>query len=766
MLFTVILFFAGSGLRLRAQEREVTIVGDVEIIFLGALNITEDAVMVHIQIREGMDYDQNLVDRSIRSLYGTGLFDDVTARIKPLAGNEVKLIFEVQAKYRISVIYLVGNKKIKTRKLSEKVESRQGGVLDESRVHSDRDAIYEHYLEKGYTNIDVSYKIDRDPITGYGQVYFYIDEGRKRKIHAITFKGNDSIKSRKLLRKMKTKKRGPLAWLFGSSKFNEVTFQEDLDKLRTLYREEGFLDIEIDEGDIRLEYPTAKSIEIHITLNEGKQYHVGAITVSGNKLFPDEALLGVLRLKPGDVFSPEKLDEDQESLTDFYGLIGYLDTYVRPERRSNIETGNIDIEYKIEEGERVFVESINIEGNTKTKSIVILRELALAPGDVFNMVRMKNSKARLENTRYFEAVDLSPESTNIPGRRNLKVAVREGRTGQFQFGAGFGSLRGAVFFAEFSQSNFDLFNWRSIFQGDGQKFRLRFSIGSRSNSFVLAFEEPWLFEQRLSFSSQFYREESDFHSTLFNERRTGFVVGLRKRLFRLWDGTISYQYEVVDIFDVNTALAPEIIQREAGERTVSKIGLSLIRDTRNNLIYTTRGNRINIFSEFAGLGGDTDYIKLETRYAHYIPTFDWGNQSLAILGRVGTLFETGDRPVPFFDRFFLGGPNDLRGFEFRDVGPRDASSEDPLGGNSYGFASLEYTFQVAEPLRLAVFYDWGFVNPGTSDFDLADANSNWGVGIRIMVLNNPMRLDLGIPITTDDVNDRGSQFNFSFGPRF
>ena len=327
-------------------------------------------------------------------------------------------------------------------------------------------------------------------------------------------------------------------------------------------------------------------------------------------------------------------------------------------------------------------------------------------------------------------------------------------------------MQGGVFFAEFSQGNFDLFNWRSFFQGDGQKFRLRFSIGSRSSSFVLAFEEPWLFEKRLAFSFQLFREESEFNSSLFNERRSGFEVSFRKRLFRLWDGTISYRYEVVDIYDVNTQIAPEIILRELGTRTVSKVGFSLLRDTRNNLIYTTRGSRLLFYTEFAGLGGDTEYIKFETRYARYIPTLRFANQSVAILARMGTLYETGDRAVPFFDRFFLGGPNDLRGFEFRDVGPKDPGSEDPLGGNSYGFASVEYTFEVAEPLRLAIFYDWGFVNSRSENFNIGRANSNWGVGVRIMVLNNPMRLDLGIPITSDEFNDKGNQFNFSFGSRF
>lgn len=764
MIVALLGLFGGGNLF--GQDSEVPVVDEVVINFTGLRNISDDAVLVHVQIREGMDFDQNLVDRSIRSLYATGLFENVEARTEPIDEKKVRLVFDVRAKYRISQIFISGNKKLKGRKLSEKIESRQGGVLDERIVDKDRDAIYEYYLDKGFTNIDVDYEIDRDPVTGFGSIVFYIDEGGKRKIHSITFVGNDTIKSRKLRKKMKTKKHNFMSILSGGSKFNEVTFQEDLDKLREFYKDEGYLDIKIDESDITLDYPSKKSIAITINLNEGRQYHIGEVSVVGNKLFTSEQLKNVLRLRPGDVFSPSKLDKDQEGLTDFYGLIGYLDTYVRPERKPNIATGDIDLVYKIEEGERVYVESINIEGNTKTRSVVILRELALAPGDVFNMVRMKNSQARLENTRFFEEVNLSPESTNIPGRRNLKITVSEGRTGQFQFGAGFGSVQGGVFFAEFSQGNFDLFNWRSFFQGDGQKFRLRFSLGSRSSSFVLAFEEPWLFEKRLAFSFQLFREESEFNSSLFNERRSGFEVSFRKRLFRLWDGTISYRYEVVDIYDVNTQIAPEIILRELGKRTVSKVGFSLLRDIRNNLIYTTRGSRLLFYTEFAGLGGDTEYIKFETRYARYIPTLRFANQSVAILARMGTLYETGDRAVPFFDRFFLGGPSDLRGFEFRDVGPKDPGSEDPLGGNSYGFASVEYTFEVAEPLRLAIFYDWGFVNSRSENFNTGRANSNWGVGVRIMVLNNPMRLDLGIPITSDEFNDKGNQFNFSFGSRF
>ena len=429
--------FCCTALPLPAQE-EAVIVEKVEILFKGARNVSDEAIMVHIQIREGMEYDQNLVDRSIRSLYRTGLFETVEAQAEEISETKVKIIFEIQSKYRVGQIFIRGVKPARARRLQEKLETVRNGVLDERRIKKDSDTIYEDYRDKGFLNVDVDYKIEYDiPAPGYGRVTYIIDEGNKRKIRSIQFEGNNGVKSRKLKKEMKTKKHNFISWLSGASKFKEITFQEDLDKLRGLYKNEGYLDIKIDEADITLEYPTKKAIEIHIKLTEGRRYHVGDISLSGNALFTERELLSVMRLRSGDVFSPEKLDEDREGLSDFYGLIGYLDAFVRPERTPNLETGNIDIHFNIDEGERVYVESINIEGNTKTKSIVILRELALAPGQVFNLVRMKNSEARLKNTRFFEDVNLSPESTNIPGRRNLKVAVREGRTGQFQFGAGF-----------------------------------------------------------------------------------------------------------------------------------------------------------------------------------------------------------------------------------------------------------------------------------------------------------------------------------------
>ncbi len=763
----------------QAQTGE-PIVGNIKIEFVDIRNVSDEAILARLEIREGMPYSQNLVDRSIRNLYNTRLFDYIEASTESLPGNQIEVIFTVQARYKIARIEITGNDKMRTRRLRRELQIRIGQSIDERRIRRDADSITEYYRDKGYTEVRVDYRIDRDEATGEGTVTFVINEGQKLKIQDVEFVGNTAFSSRQLRKEMETRKRWFLSWLTGSGRFDEVEFQEDLEKLRAKYLNEGYLDVSIPESNVSLDYPKPGKIVITIRIDEGRQYRVGDIRFDGNTIFPTPILYASLDLLPGDVFSPETLDEDIERLSNIYGSVGYLDTSVRPERRANIETGNIDLNYTIRESEKFDVESIIIEGNTKTKSIVIIRELALAPGRTFNMVYMKNSEAILKNTQFFDEVQLSPEPTNIPGKRNLKVSVKERNTGQFQFGAGFSSLENAVFFFEIAQGNFDLFKFRSPFlQGDGQKFRFRGSIGSYSNEVVLQFEEPWLFERRLAFGFSLYRRETDYNSTTYDEMRTGLELYLRRRLIGLITGQLSYSYEIVDLDNVS-GNAPLVILEEAAQspRTVSKIGLTLLRDTRNDLIFTTRGNRISFSTQFAGVGGDTEYIKLDLRSAFFIPTFEFGDQVIAVLGRMGSIWEYSDKPSPFFDRYYLGGPDSLRGFDYRDVGPVDGSRGfyEPIGGNSYGFGSFEYTIKLADAMRIAAFYDVGFVNKDDFDFNPAGFNSNWGFGVRLLVLGNPLRLDFGIPIKSTQIfdedgdllydNDTGNQFNFSFGTRF
>jgi len=765
-------------------------VGSIKIKFVGMANVSEQIVRANMALREDTDLDEALIDRDIRSLYKTQLFEFIEAKREQAAGNVVNLVFEVTPKFRVLAVKFDGPKAYKDRRLMKEIKSVANGPLDERQIKDDAQKIYELYQKAGYNQAQVTYTVDRNRSTGFGTITFKVREGARVRISAINFVGNDHVKSRRLRKEMETRKWHMFSWLTGGGRLKDDEFDEDLNKLRDYYNEQGYLDVEIAEDKITFDYPRPDRLVITIRVNEGRQYKIGDVSFKGNKIYSDRILHLVPRQKKGMIFVPTKLDKDVETLEEFYGQVGYLQTRIRLVRKPNLTTGDIDIEYQVNESEKFQVESVVIEGNSKTKSIVILRELVLGPGDVFDSLRMKISKLRLENTRFFEEpVNVTDESTNIPGRRNLKISVREARTGNLTFGAGFSSLEKAVVFAEVTQSNFDLFNRHSFFQGDGQKFRLRFQIGSQSSEVIMAFEEPYLFERELALGFQVYRQTSDYNSAYYQEIRTGGEVYLRKRLFNWLEGRLSYTYQVVDIASVAAGAPKEILFAE-GSSTTSKLTLSLTQDSRDKIINTTRGNYGTLELGLAGgpLSGDNNYYSMEFRGSKFFPIAEFQEQVLSVLGRVGVVdsFGKSNRSttrritdpttglpesltfvpgVPFYDRFFLGGPQTLRGFEFRTVGPKDAIGE-PTGGDSYGFLSLEYSLDVVKPVRFAVFYDAGFVNKDAYDFNPAQYNDNFGIGLRLFVAGAPLSLDFGIPLTGDKFNKKGTQFNFSFGTRF
>ncbi len=743
-------------------------VGALDFKFVGTVNVNEQAVRANMQVREGLDLDDTMIDQDIRSLYRTGLFEFIEVKRDVRPDRTVNLVFELTPKFRVLSVRYDGNVKVKSRRLDKEIKTKANTSLDERQVKEDVTKIREYYQKSGYNQAKVSYSIDRNRTTGFGSVTFKIDEGAKVKISRINFIGNEHVKKSKLRKAIETKKWTIFSWITGSGRFKDDQFQDDLDKIRDYYRELGYLDVEVPADKVIFDYPSAKKLVLTIRIVEGRQYKVGEIAISGNTIIPTDKLRAALKQTTGTLFAPSKIDKDVTALEDTYGKDGYIETRAQLVRKPNLTTGAIDVEYRIRESEKFYVESIRVEGNTKTKSIVIIRELALGPGEVFDSVRMKVSKQILENTRFFEEVSVTPETTTIPGRKNLKIAVKEGRTGNLTFGAGFSSLERAVVFAELTQSNFDLFNRRSVFQGDGQKFRLRLQVGSRSSEAIMSFEEPWLFEQRLALGFSIFRSESDYNSSFYQEIRTGAEVYLRKRLFELVEGRLSYGYEIVDIKDVEPGF--EVVYPE-DTTALSKIGFQLLRDTRDKLVNTTRGSRVELNTEVtsSALGGDIDYYKLEAKGSKFFPVFDTQNQVLAVLGRTGVLDSFGDTTqVPFYDRFYLGGPYTLRGFEYRDVGPRTSvfGIPVPTGGNTYGFLSLEYSLDIVDPLRFAFFYDAGFVNRDSFDFGAGDYNDNFGFGLRLLIAGAPLSLDYGIPITSDKDNDQGGQFNFSFGTRF
>ena len=743
-------------------------VGAITIKFVGAANVDEQVIRSNMQVHEGSTFDETLVDRDIRSLYKTGLFEYIEVKRDVQPDGTINLVVEITPKYRVQGVEFEGNKKVTAARLAKETKTKSGATLDERQVKEDSEKIHDFYEKKGYNEIAVTYDIKRDRSTGQGRVIFRINEGNKVHVSDIRFIGNAHISARKLRHQMETSIHHWLwSWITDGGRYKADQFQDDLDKLRDYYANQGYLDVDIPQGKVILDYPGPYQLVVTIQISEGRLYHIGAISFSGNKIYSDRLLRLALRQKPGMVFSPSKLDKDVSTLEDFYGRDGYLDTDIHLVRKPNLATGNIDIEYQIEESKIFYVESIKIEGNTKTKSNVILRELIIGPGEVFDTVRMKISKQRLQNTGFFDDVETTPETTNIPQRRDLKIAVKEARTGNLTFGAGYSSLERASFFIELSQSNFDLTDAHSFFQGAGQKFRIRLEVGTLSNEAVISFEEPWLFQRELALGFEIYRTSSDYTSNFYTEIHTGGEVYLRKRLFEFVDAQLSYDYDVTDITSVTSDASP-IIQLAAGTTKESKVGLEIVHSSLNKLISTTSGNREQIDTTIVGgpFGGDVDYYSFEFKGSQFYPIFETQAQVISVIGRAGVKQPYGrSATVPYFDRYFLGGPYDLRGFEYRGVGPKDSNNE-PIGGNSYGMFSLEYSFDIVSPIRFAVFYDNGFVNSGAFDFNPANYNDDFGFGVRLFILGAPLSLDYGLPITGDATNRQGGQFNFSFGTRF
>ncbi len=744
----------------------------VEIRHIGPHAASDDLVKANIKVKAGDTYNPRGVEDDVRTLYATGLFYNIQFAVEPNAQG-INLVYVLQGNLTLADIRFEGNKTYKTSKLMKKVTAKVGERLDERKLFADAQEIQKFYQKGGYQRSKVEYKLSNiEESTGRGSVIFQVTESPKIRIERVEFVGAQVFAQKKLRKILKTRRHWMFSWLTGSGVLKDEQFEDDKDKLAAFYRNEGYIDFEL--KDVQLETTDPKHMIIRFMISEGTRYKVGDVKFKGNTLFTAEQISKAdrsskgIKMGVGQVFTPKGLDADIEAIRDFYGSRGYIDTWVRAIKSPNIEKGTMDLIYEVRDEDKgmSYIEKIEIKGNTKTKDRVIRRELAVAPGEVFDMVRVKRSKGRLEQMQFFDKVETEVDPTDIPNRKNLVVDVEEASTGNIELGAGFSSVDNLVGFIGFREGNFDLFN-PPYFRGGGQKFRINVQLGTLRKDFQITFIEPWFLNQRLAFQTDLYHRELGFYSSLYDIRQTGVRLGLTKALGSEYlIGSVNYTIESIGINNVD-ANAPLIIKNEPSSRLVSKVGASLAYDTRNNVQLPNRGQRTELSSEVAGgpLGGETDFYKLETRTSWYFPGFFEGHVWEA-RGRAGvteTYGGSSGEPVPLFDRFFLGGVGSLRGYKYRAVGPY-AESE-PIGGNTYWFGSLEYSVPIIERLRLAVFYDIGNVYEDAYSFDPKGQktyNDNWGVGIRLNIPRlGPLRLDYGIPIS-HDVYSRGSgRFQFS-----
>ncbi|MBI2928157.1 MAG: outer membrane protein assembly factor BamA [Verrucomicrobia bacterium] len=783
----------------------------IEIRHVGPPAASDELVKANIRVKVGDSYSRTGVDDDVRNLYATGYFYNIRVVQEPTDAG-VNLVYVVQGNPVLTDIRFSGNKKYGERKLRKKVTSKLREPVVERKLFADSQEIQKLYQKAGYQRTQVKYVLNIDENAGRATATFEITESPKVKIKDVQFEGAAAFKQSKLRKTIKTRRRWMFSWLTGSGVLKDEQFEEDKDKLAALYHEDGYVDFEL--KDVQFDQVKPNRMILRLSVYEGTKYKVGAVEFKENKLFgtndygnyrrifsdPKRPLTDQVRgLKShvGATFTPKNLARDIGFLHDFYGARGYIDSQVRATKVPNTEKGTMDLTFVIEEGQKSYIEKIEIKGNVRTKDRVIRRELAVAPGETFDMVRVELSKLRLDGLNYFEKVDAEVEPTDAPDRKNLIVGVEEKGTGEFELGAGFSSIDQLVGFVGYREGNFDLFK-PPTFKGGGQKFRIRASIGTRRQDYQLSFVEPWFTGRKLALGVDLYHRELRYLSDLYDQSQSGVRLSLTRALWSdFLIGSASYTIENIGIDFAPSLLqgqrvvetgpgrgetviitpprVSQVLAEEAGDRLVSKVGLSLAYDTRNSSFLPSRGQRTRLMGEFAGgpLGADTDIYKIELQSSRYIRGFYPGH-ILELVGQVGVVDTHGgaDR-VPIFDRFFLGGVYSLRGYKFHGIGPRDEFGE-PLGGRTFWSGSAEYSIPIIPTatkgnLRFAVFYDIGMVYQDAYSFSETTHrtgfyNDDWGIGVRLNIPRlGPLRLDYAFPLTHDSYSGSGGKFQFGVG---
>ncbi len=736
------------------------IVRSIDVEYTGPGTVSKERILAQIRTRVGQPYSNEVVEEDIAALYRTGSVQNVRIFAQP-QGDGVKVIVAVQTRLKLREIVIDGAVRVKAQRLRKEIKLKLNQPVDEQQLEEARQKIIEVYQGHGYNDVSVQFRIEPiDEKRGTARVVYTINEGARGAVSRIQFEGNAHISARALRKQMKTRGRTLIYFLDKSGRLDDVQLQQDLEKIREYYQDHGYIDVEI--KDVRKERTEKGPLILTIVIAEGPQYHVNKLIITGYKMTTEDRIRHLLKMKENSVYSPKQLRDDAKAIADAYGSGGYVDLVVTPEG-APAGPALIDVKYNIEEGVRSFVNRVNIEGNTRSKDKVIRREVLVAPGDVFNTVRVDLTKKRLENLGYFAKVETYPEDTDIPGRKDLTILVQEKRTGSLSFGGGFSTVDQLVGFAELTQGNFDLFNWPS-FTGGGQKFRLRVQYGTERKDFILSLTEPYFLDRRLSLSFQAFYTEADYLSAQYDQRNYGFSFELKKPINTYMYASLGYMLQDVDIFNVDPS-ASDFILSQAGSFLESKIFHTVVFDSRDNPLLSRHGQRFSFSPYITGgfLGGNVQIYGLNFEGSQYFH-LPW-DTILLINGEISTVTQWGNgSEVPIFERLFLGGSNNLRGFPFREVGPQDENGE-PTGGQSMWRTTIEWTFPIIEKARGALFYDTGFVNRSAWSFGFNHIASDIGVGLRLDLPIGPLRLDYGYPIQRDGYHG-GGHFNFSVGYQF
>lgn len=730
-------------------------VKSIEVQYVGNRTVSPERILSNMSTKVGDKLSLARIDEDVKSLYAGGDVENVRILADEAAGG-VALIVVAQTRAVYGGVEFSGNTVVSTATLAKKVELKVNKPIDETVLQTARQEILEIYRKKGFAEATVSYRIGLPTAQGYSNVIYTINEGVQGYIREIQFVGNTAFSAATLKEKMAQKEKHMIGLLGKGGSADAETLALDVRALEDFYRDSGYLNARVvNVARMRVD---ANYVDVVITIEEGATYQVQSISVSGvAAISMQEKILPYLKTKAGDKFAGSDLKADIKLISDQYGANGYVDTRVEP-KLEDAGNGGVRVVLAVTEGQAYNIGQIHIEGNDKTQDRVIRRELPLEPGQVFDTTKTDVTKRRLENMGYFSSVEISPQEGSYLNDKDLLIRVTEKPTGSVNFGAGFSSIDSVTGFFEVTQTNFDIANWPSMV-GAGQRFRFSVRAGNETKDVSISFTEPWLFGQRLALTTEGYYKDLLFLSDEYDQTNVGAAISLRKALGEFTYGVLEYRAEQIEIDTEPTSSAAFLA--EEGSFIKSSVGLDVVRDSRDNLFMPREGSKLAAGFEFAGLGGDVSDTIVNISGSKYF-TFP-GDVILSLVGAYQRSAE-GDH---LFTRHFLGGANTLRGFDYRDVGPRDPVTGEVLGGNQAWNGTVEVTVPVVDKIRAAAFYDVGEVSDGPAGTVGGGVNSDYGIGLRMFILGNaPVRLDYAFPHQTDGFQEEDPRFQFTLGAQF
>ena len=742
-------------------------VAGVEFRYTGNKVLPDRRLMDVVQTRAGGEYSSVRVNADLERLIERSLVDpDATVAVQP-SGKAVKVIFNVRASSVLAGVGFTGNVEFDDDDLRETSKLQPGTVLSDASLAAARANIIKAYQEAGYPDTQVSWRAEKTASGSYKDVVFDIKENREVSMNTISFEGNKQFDDEQLRQIMQTKERGFFTWITKSGRIDREQVEDDLEAVVKLYRNYGYLRARL----ANVEYTASpnkegrQKLHLKVTIDEGPRYRVRNVTFGKITAYTPAELEQGLSMLNGDIYSLQKVSDDVTMIRSYYGAKGYADAEVRPDiNEVGVDakgTRLIDIRYDVNEGSRYKVGRINVRGNTKTRQHVILRELPLKPGENLNSVDLETARKRLENLNYFDQVEVSQGLTTTSGYRDINVNVHEKMTGSLTLGVAFSTVENVYLYTTITQSNFDIrgFVNGGTFVGGGQRLTLNGKLGTEYSSASIYLLEPWFLDRKLALGQELYYSKSTYLSDYYQQNNYGYSVSLRKALSDLT--SVKFEYKIEQYGIETEAYAPIFFEEQDGDYTRSHFRLSYEYDSRDAMVTPRKGGHLEGHVGYSGPGSTVETYTVGLSGSYYYNSF-WDSIFSVNFGLETVDTVSGGDDVPIFERCYLGGPANLRGFRYRDVGMIDEAlaGDETMGGNSSAFVQFEVTLPVIESVRFAMFVDAGFVHKDSFDFKPTEWAADYGIGLRINLPMGPLAVDYAIPFKSENCADDDGQFQF------